>query len=54
MRQYEVVRNGNRGAFVGLLFNFPRIDLDRIQVLTSDQTEDAFKSRRAGEINLSP
>ena len=53
-RQYEVVLNSNRGVFVGFLFSFPKIDMDKIQILTSDQTEDAFKTKKADEIKLAP
>jgi hypothetical protein len=53
-RQYEVVLNSNRGAFVGFLFSFPKIEMDKIQILTSDQTEEAFKSKKTDEIKLAP
>ena len=39
---------------MGFLFSFPKIDMDKIQILTSDQTEDAFKSKKADEIKLAP
>lgn len=54
MAAARVVLNSNRGAFVGFLFSFPKIDMDKIQILTSDQTEDAFKSKKADEIKLAP
>ena len=53
-RQYETLLLGNRAVFVGFLFPFPKIEMDKIQILTSDQTEDAFKSKKADEIKLAP
>jgi len=53
-RQYEVVLRGNRAVFVGFLFHFPAIDLSKIQILTSDQTEEAFRAKKADEIKLAP
>jgi hypothetical protein len=52
-RQYETLLQGNRAVFVGRLFEFPKIELDKIQILTSDQTEEVFGSKRAGEVKLS-
>jgi hypothetical protein len=53
-RQYETILQGNRGVFVGFLFRFPKIDTDKIQILTSDQTEEAFKAKKSDEIKLVP
>lgn len=51
-RQYEVVLLGNRALFVGFFFGFPTIDFDDYAIVTSDETQDAFKTRKSGRIEL--
>ncbi|MBI4143136.1 hypothetical protein HY480_04650 [Candidatus Uhrbacteria bacterium] len=49
---YEVVLEGNRGAVVGMWFGFPKIDLDEYDIVTSDQTAEAFATKKAAEVKL--
>jgi len=51
-REYEVVLQGNRALFVGWLFGFPKINLDEYGIVTSDQTQETFKSKKADEVDL--
>jgi len=45
-QQYEVVLKGNRSLFFNMWFGFPRIDLDEFDIVTSDKTEEVFKSKK--------
>lgn len=49
---YEVVLEGNRSVFVGMWFEFPKINLDAFDIVTSDQTTEAFATKKATEIDL--
>lgn len=51
-RQYETLLNGNGALAVNMWFNFPHIDLSKFDIITSDTTEDAFKTKKADEIKL--
>jgi uncharacterized membrane-anchored protein len=51
-RQYEVVLNSNRAIYANVLLNFPRIDMDKYNIVTSEQTQQAFQEKRAAEIRL--
>lgn len=51
-RQYETLLNGNSALAVNMWFNFPHIDLSKFDIITSDATEDAFKTKKAEEIKL--
>lgn len=43
-REYETLLNGNQALFVNVWFGFPRIDLDQYGIVTSEKTEEVFKS----------
>lgn len=51
-REYETVLNGNKALAVNFLFNFPHMDLSKYDIVTSDVTEDAFKTKKADEVKL--
>jgi hypothetical protein len=53
-RQYEVLLNGTSSLFYNIWFNFPRIDLAKYDIVTSDKTEEVFKSKKDNDILLSP
>jgi hypothetical protein len=50
-REYEVILNGNRALFLNW-WGYPKIDLDKYGIVTSDVTEDAFGTKRSEEIDL--
>lgn len=49
---YEIVLNGNRAVFVAMWFKFPTMDLSKVKILTSDQTEKAFSDGKTDELKL--
>lgn len=51
-RQYEVVLNSNRAAFVNMWFRFPHVDLSKYNIVTSDRTEDSFRRGRDEPVQL--
>jgi hypothetical protein len=51
-REYEVLLGSTRSLFVNVWLGFPRIDLDKYDIVTSDRTEDAFKNKKDDEIKL--
>lgn len=51
-RQYEVLLGGTKALFVGFWFDFPRIDLDQFDIVTSEETQDVFKEKKSDEIDL--
>lgn len=51
-RQYEVVLNSNRAAFVNVWFGFPHIDLAKYGIVTSERTDDAFRNGRDEPVQL--
>lgn len=51
-REYEVVLNGNRALFVNWMFGFPKIDLSKYGIVTSERTDDAFRRGQDEEIKL--
>ncbi len=51
-REYATLLQGNTALFVGWMFGFPKIDLDKYDIVTSDQTEDAFKKKKADEVDI--
>lgn len=51
-RQYEVLLNGTSSLFYNIWFNFPRIDLAKYDIVTSDKTEEVFNSKKDNGILL--
>jgi hypothetical protein len=51
-REYEVVLKGNRALFVGWLFSFPTLDLDKYDIVTSDETQRTFEEKKSNEIDV--
>lgn len=51
-REYTVVLQGNRALFVGWMFGFPKIDLDKYDIVLSDQTDEAFRNKKANEVDI--
>lgn len=51
-RQYEVVLNSNRAVFVNWMFGFPRIDLAKYGIVTSERTDGAFQRGTDDEVKL--
>lgn len=52
-RVYETTLQSFPTNLVAGLFGFPRIDLGKLDIVTSDETQQAFDSKRAGPIDLS-
>lgn len=51
-RNYQIVLGSTKEIAVGFLFDFPRIDLAKYAIVTSDATQDAFKTGKAEEVKL--
>lgn len=51
-REYEVLLGSTTGLFVNGFFGFPRIDLAKFGIVTSDRTEKAFGTGKDEEIKL--
>lgn len=51
-REYEVLLGSTAAIFVNPLLGFPRIDLSKFDIVTSEQTQKAFEEKKAGEIEL--
>jgi len=45
-RQYEVMLKGTRSLFFNWFFMFPRMDLDKYDIVTSDKTEKVFEGKK--------
>lgn len=52
-RVYETTLHSFPTNLVAGLFGFPRIDLERLDIVTSDETQRAFETKRTGPIDLS-
>lgn len=50
-REYETVLNGNT-ALIANWWGYPKIDLNKYSIVTSDTTDETFKSKKADEIKL--
>jgi hypothetical protein len=53
-RVYQVQLQQFPGSLVAGLFGFPRIDLSKFDIVTSDRTERAFETKKDEAIRLSP
>lgn len=51
-RSYQDLLSSTKEVFVGFLFDFPQIDLAKYAIVTSDETQGAFKTGKAGEVKL--
>lgn len=51
-REYEVVLKNNRALFVGWLFSYPTLDLDKYDIVTSDETQKTFEEKKSNEIDI--
>jgi hypothetical protein len=53
-RVYETALQVFPDVFVARILGFPKIDLARYDIVTSDETEHAFATKKAAPINLRP
>ena len=51
-RQYQDILQGNKAMFVGFWFGFPKIDLDKYDIVTSDETQKTFEDKKSDEVKL--
>lgn len=51
---YQVYLKTMPQSFVLGFLGFPKIDLDKYSIVTSDETEAAFDTKKAGPISLNP
>jgi hypothetical protein len=49
-RAYDVVLKGNRALFVNMWWGFPRTDLSKFDIVTSDKTEEVFAKKKDNEV----
>ena len=47
--EYEKLYKGTASLFFNPLFGFPRIDLSKYTIVTSEKTENVFDSKRDNE-----
>lgn len=50
--QYNKLLRSNSALIYNVVLNFPRIDMEEFSIVTSEQTEEVFKEKKADEINL--
>lgn len=51
-RVYENVLGSFPGSFFASMMGFPKMDLSKIDIVINDATAEAFRTKRAGPINL--
>lgn len=51
-RQYNQLLQGNTALIANVFFHFPRIDLNKYDIVTSDVTTKAFTSKKADQIQV--
>lgn len=51
-REYVTLLRGNRALFVNWALGFPKIDLDKYDIVTSGKTEEDFKNKKADEVDI--
>jgi len=51
-REYEVLLGSTTALFVNPFLNFPRIDLSKYDIVTSNKTQKAFEEKKDDEIKL--
>lgn len=51
-REYEVLLGSTQALFVNPFFGFPKINLDKFGIVTSDRTNKAFEEKKDDEIKL--
>lgn len=51
-REYQNLLRSNRAIFVNWILHFPKIDLSKYDIVTSDATEKAFGEKKAEEVNV--
>jgi len=51
-REYETLLRSNRALFINWLLAFPKIDLDKYSIVTSEATEKAFEDKKVDEVKV--
>jgi len=50
--QYAKLLRSNSALIYNIILNFPKIDLEKYSIITSEQTEKVFEDKKAGAIEL--
>ncbi len=51
-REYTTLLRGNRALALNWALGFPKIDLDKYGIVTSDKTEEDFQRKKADEVDI--